>query len=305
MFEKKLTLLLTFSFLIIVLCAQNRPKLGFIPYSNPDTESGEYRELAYDYLYEAAIRIFINTQRFDILDRSKFDIVKLEQNFTKGDDFINSEIVAQGNALAAEVLAVAKLTALNVQPIKDGAGWTSFFTVELKQIDVETTKAVNAIQLKGEINVDGTIKIGNTEIPSGGGAATSPEQAIDKVVQQMETILRDWINEAFPIKMEVLDHDATNKVIYVRGGRNIGLTTKDKMSLRRIRKLKTGDVVEETIVELKFTKEDGVGEATTKFHPLKGKEWTLIMQALRQYPDEIFVMESARRTGGFTFPLKK
>lgn len=271
---------------------ETKQKLGFIPYSNPDNDPSGYRDMAYNYLYESATRIFINTQRFEILDRSKFDILSLEKNYQKGDDFINSEIVAQGNSLAAEVLAVAKLTALSVTQDPE-KGWLAFFTVELKQIDIETSKAVDAVQLKGQLKPGGNITLGSTIVPSG-GHISSPEQAIAKAVEQMEDRLYDWIHESFPVKMIVLDFDASNKVIYVKGGKDIGLNLKDNMCLRRIRKLVTGDKVEETVAELKFTKTDGVGSSTTKFQPKKPKEWKKILEAIKNHPEEVFVMESAR-----------
>ena len=187
--------------LCLLLCdlqAQNtKQKIGFIPYADPSSIGDEgYREMAYEYLYEVATRIFINTQRFDVLDRGKFDIVKLEKEITKGDDFINSEIVAQGNALATDAIVVAKVTALSVSEseIEEGesvndVGWSAFFTVELKQLDVETTKALGAVQLVGEHKDGGSILTGD---------AKSPEQAISKAITKIERDLRAWINKKFP-----------------------------------------------------------------------------------------------------------
>lgn len=287
------------SLLSLSLCMHaqsSKQKLGFIPYSDPAADKNGYRQMAYDYLYEAATRIFINTQRFDILDRSKFDLVKIEKNFTKGDDFINSEIVAQGKALAAEVLAVAKVTALSVSQSEDQKGWSAFFTVELKQIDVETTKALNALQLKGEFQDDSGISIGDKKVGNV-NRARSPEQAISKVVSKMEESLNKWIRDNFPVKMEVLDRNDAGKVLYARGGKDMGLTLRSNMCLRRIHRLKTGDIIAETISELKFTKADGVGDATTKFELKNSKEWDKVVQALTDYPDEVFIMENPNSSG--------
>lgn len=288
------TFLLAFSMLLLfsslAQAQSGRTRLGFVPYSDPSTSQEEYRKMAYDYLYEAVTRIFINTQRFDILDRSKFDIVKLEKNFTKGEDFINSEIVKQGNALAAEVLAVAKITALSLEEAEDKKGWTAFFTVELKQLDVETAKAVSALQLKGTIK-DGA---GIPDIPglTDLARASSPQQAISRVVLSMEKDLRNWIDKQFPVKMKVIHIDPLKQFLVGRGGQDIGLTTKDNMCLRHVYRLPAGDQLEETIVELSFIKEDGVGQTSTKFAPKKSKEWGLIAEAIKQYGrDEVFIME--------------
>lgn len=276
-----------------------RQKLGFIPYSDPSADQYGYREMAYLNLYEAALRIFIESQRFDVLDRSKFDILKIEKNFTKGDDFINSEIVAQGRALAADILAVAKVTALSVTESEDRKGWSAFFTVEFKQIDVETSKAINAVQLKGEFNDEATIfSLGKSDAPNP-NRAKSPDQAISKVVSKMEETLFNWINENFPIKMEVIEIDEDNKKLYALGGKDIGLDTKINMCIRRIRELPTGEQVEETIAELKFTKSDGVGSTVTIFEPKSKKDWDSVVKAYEKYKDEVFIMESERRSNPF------
>lgn len=290
-----MTRLLTLAFLCLaVYCAQaqsSKQKLGFIPYSDPAADKYGYRQMAYDNLYEAATRIFINTQRFDVLDRSKFDILKLEKNFTKGDDFINSEIVTQGKSLAAEVLAVAKVTALSVTQSEDKKGWAAFFTVEFKQIDVESSKALNAVQLKGEAQDEvATISVGETKMPNP-NRAKSPEQAISKAVTKMEETLNKWIRDNFPIKMKVLEINEAQKILYARGGKDFGITTKSKMCIRRIHKLSTGDPIADTIAELKFT-DDGVGDTATKFQPKIKKDWESIVKALADYPNEVFIMES-------------
>lgn len=272
---------------LIVNAQSAKQKLGFIPYADPSADKDGYRQMAYDYLYEAATRIFINTQRFEILDRSKFDIVKLEKNITKGEDFINSEIVAQGNALAAEVLAVAKVTALTMTESKEQGSWAAFFTVEFKQIDVETTKALNAMQLKGQ-----TMEVTKEGLPfSNLTIAKSPEEAISKIVSGMEKTLGNWIEDNFPLKMRVIDINRNNQILYAKGGKDIGLSLNNKMCLRRVHRLSTGDIVEETVADLKYTKEDRIGETTTKFIPKNKKDWGKLIQALDDHGDQMFIME--------------
>ena len=272
-----------------IFAQSGKQKLAFIPYTDSHSDEYKYRKMAYDYLYEAAIRIFINTQRFDVLDRSKFDILKIEKNVVKGDDFINSEIVAQGKALAADVLAVAKVTALTVDESENKKGWTIFFTVEFKQIDVETSRALNAMQLKGELQ-DEILTIGGKTLENP-IKAKSPEQAVSMVVSKMESDLNEWIHDKFPVRMIVLDRRDDEKILIAQGGKNIGLTVKNKMCIRRLHKLKTGEPIADTIAELKFTKADGVGEFATKFEPKSKKDWEKIVQELSKYPDEIFIME--------------
>lgn len=288
-------LLLIACYCLLALAAQaqvKKQKLGFIPYSNPTTAQNSYRQTAYENLYETATRIFINTQRFEVLDRSKFNIVKLEKNYQKGEDFINSEIVAQGKVLAAEVLAVAKITALSIDKADDGKGYSAFFTVELKQIDVETTKALNALQLKGEWNDDiGASLLGNKLNPV---RAKSAEEAISKAVVKMEAALEKWIKDNFPIKMKIIEKRDAEKVLIAQGGKDLGLTTRSRMRVAKITKMgDSGDLVE-TVARLKFDPKDGVGAAVTKFQLVNKSDWPKIEAALRERPNGVFIMEDVK-----------
>lgn len=107
-------MLLSLIFLPLLLSAQVKKKIGFIPYTDPENAEEELRELAYKNIYDAALRVFVNTQRFEVLDRGSFNIIKIEKEFQKGEDLANVEIIEQGKIAAAELLAVAKLTTFTV-----------------------------------------------------------------------------------------------------------------------------------------------------------------------------------------------
>lgn len=283
---KQIFTLAIFCLTTLVLQAQPaKQKLGFIPYADPGIAKSTYREMAYKSMYEAATRIFINTQRFDVLDRGKFNVLKIEQTIQKKPELINSEIIRQGKFLAAQILVVAEITSFSVVQSDDKKGWSSFMVVELKQLDVESSKALSAVQLKSDPNND----ISGRLFPS-----TSPEQAVSKAVDKMEKDLEKWIHNTFPIRMDILPEtwEQTNDlhVFYANGGKNMGLTPRNKMCLRRVRKMSSGEPLLETIVDLKLTK-DGVGETTTKYELKNKKDWTLVEKAHKAYPAEIFVME--------------
>ncbi|MCA0237495.1 MAG: hypothetical protein LCH81_14045 [Bacteroidetes bacterium] len=263
-----------------------KQKLGFIPYADPGIAKSTHREMAYKTMYEAATRIFINTQRFDVLDRGKFNILKIEQTIQKKPELINSEIIRQGRVLAAQVLVVAEITAFSVTPSADKKGWSAFLVTEIKQLDVESSKALAAVQLKGEYkDLQGSPDVFR---------AGSADQAVSKVVDKLEKDLEKWIHSSFPIQMQILteswEKNNTQHVIYARGGKNMGLTPRNKMCLRRVRKLSSGDIVVETIAELKLTI-DGIGETTTKYELKAKKDWPAVERAQREFQSELFVME--------------
>lgn len=285
--KQTVTVVLLLLLTVSTQAQEAKQKLGFIPYADPGIAKSTHREMAYKTMYEAATRIFINTQRFDVLDRGKFNILKIEQTIQKKPELINSEIIRQGRILAAQVLVVAEITAFSVTPSDDKKGWSAFLVAEIKQLDVETSKALAAVQLKGEHK-----DIGKS--PLNLARAESPDQAISKIVDKLEKDLEKWIHSSFPIQMQILteswEKNNTQHIIYARGGKNMGLTPRNKMCLRRVRKLSSGDIVVETVAELKLTI-DGIGETTTKYELKAKKDWPAVERAQREFQSELFVME--------------
>lgn len=279
---KKIILTLLLFTTIFSISAQNlsKKKLGFVPYTDPDFTEEEYKEAVYKNLYEAALRTFINTQRFIILDRGSFNILKIEKEFQKGDDLVNSEIIAQGKILAAQILAIAKITTLSVSLNEDGKTYTTFIVCEFKQIDVESGKAVNALQLQGSSN----------DIV--GKKAVSAEESISRAVKKMEKDLEKWVKENFPLAMKVLDINEESKSLIVEGGRESGLTKTYKLRVVKMKML-NGKKFVETIGKLSFS-EEGIGEEATKLLIPNEVEWYKFLNLWKEDKANILVFEDNR-----------
>jgi hypothetical protein len=277
-------IILTFLLLIIILpaSAQNlsKKKLGFVPYTDPDFTEEEYKESVYKHLYEAALRIFINTQRFIILDRGSFNILKIEKEFQKGDDLVNSELIAQGRILAAQILAIAKITTLSVSLNEDGKTYTTYIVCEFKQIDVETGKAINALQLQGS----------SKDI--GGRNPASAGESISRAVKKMEKDLEKWVKENFPLAMKVLEINEDTKSLIAEGGRESGLSKSYKLRVIKM-KMVNGKKFIETIGKLSFS-DEGVGEETTKLLIPNEAEWYKFLNLWKEDKTSILVFEDNR-----------
>jgi hypothetical protein len=292
--RKNLILMLLIS-LPCLLLAQGKTRLGFIPYANP--KLGAVREVAYNNIYAMAVRIFTNKQRFDILDRSKFNTLKIEKALVKGDEFANSEIVAQGKMLAAQVIVVAEITALSVTPTEDKKAYTAFMTVEFQQLDVESGKSLNAFQLSGNLS-DLSPVLGTS------GAMARPEsgeKAISKLVKSMEDDLTKWIKIHFPVTLTILNAGdlfetmiEEKRFLIANGGRNVGLSMKDKMRVVCLKEY-GGKKHYDHVVDLKFDIKDGIGEELTKFRTQSKADWKKLMDALNQCKDKVFITEVAER----------
>lgn len=265
--------------------AQIKKTIGFIPYTAPENADRKFRELTYKNIYDAALRVFINTQRFNVLDRGSFNIIKIEKEFQKGEDLANVEIVEQGRVQAAELLAVAKLSSFKITESDDGGGFSVYITAEFKQLDVLSGQATNAYQLRAEINdKQSGFGIGNKRI-------SSIEQAISMAVAKMETDLEKWIKRQFPMILPIVGMDENEMTIFVNGGTNIGLSLSNKMKLITLDLI--GDEERKlikTIGSLSFTKE-GIGEELTILKLNSKKDWSQLMKLYKQNKDRIYVTE--------------
>lgn len=265
--------------------AQIKKTIGFIPYTDPENADKKYRDIAYKNIYDAALRVFINTQRFDVLDRGSFNIIKIEKEFQKGEDLANVEIVAQGRIQAAQLLAVAKLSNFKITETDDGGGFSVFITAEFKQLDVETGRATSAHQLRAEA-VDrqpNEFSIGNKK------RITTIEQGISMVVKKMEDDLARWIKSQFPMIVQVLEKNDKDMTVYAAGGKDVGMNEAHKMKLIRLEMIGKRKLIK-TIGKLNFTSE-GVGEETTILKMKDKKAWQKLSQYWKEDASKIYVTE--------------
>lgn len=281
---KKVAIFLSILCLPILAQAQVKKKIGFIPYTAPENADKKYRELTYKNIYDAALRVFVNTQRFDVLDRGSFDIIKIEKEFQKGEDLANVEIVDQGRISAAELLAVAKLSTFTITETDDGNGYSVFITAEFKQLDVETGRATNAYQLRAEAKDRQSNVFGESK-----NRISTIEQAISMAVQKMEQDLEKWIKRQFPMILKVIEKVDAEKALIVEGGVDVGLNEKHNMKAITLTIIKDKKLIK-TIGKLNFTKE-GVGEELTTLVMNSKKDWQNFIKLWKTDPEKIYVTE--------------
>jgi hypothetical protein len=288
------TILACFAVLLlhsICLAQVTRLKIGFIPYTDPEFATEEHRQLAYKNLHEMALRIFINTQRFIVLDRGSFNIVKLEKEFQTGEDLINSEIIDQGKVLAAQVLIIAKISTFTVTEADDGEGFSVYFAAEVKQVDVESGKAVRAMQLKSEV-VDGKAGALLSEVGVKKKRVKTAEEAISIAVNKMEGDLDKWIKEQFALMMSVVGKSDADMGVIVDGGRQTGLTKGYKLRVVKV-EMVGGKKLVTTLAKLSFSSE-GVGDEATKLLIKDKEDWTKFLAAWKENGSTVLVYEDTR-----------
>ncbi len=264
-----------------------KKKIGFIPYTDPSNADKKYRDLTYKNIYDAALRVFVNTQRFIVLDRGSFDIIKIEKQFQEGEDFANVEIINQGRTSAAELLAVAKLSTFTITESDDGGGYSVYITAEFKQLDVETGRATSAYQLVAEAKD----KQGNGFGIGGNKRITTVEEAISVAVKKMEDDLARWIKSQWPLILKVTDVEKKNQCLIIEGGKDVGLSKDHNLKAITLKVYRTsGKKLINTIGALKFTRE-GVGEELTSLRMTSKKEWQEFIELWKEEPEKIYVTE--------------
>jgi hypothetical protein len=283
---RTLNTLLLFLALPYFLLSQNviKKQIGFIPYTDPANAEEENRELAYRNIYDAALRVFINTQRFEVLDRSSFNVLKIEKEFQKGEDLANSEIISQGKIVAAQLIAVAKITTLTITEADDGKGYSVYLTAEFKQIDVQSGEALNAFQLKSEIiDKQETMGIANKK------RISTEEEAISRAVILMEKDLEKWIKRTFPMILKVMGTESDMSIV-VEGGHDIGLSDNFRMKAIKLKVFPNGKKLTTSIGKLEFTK-DGVGEEVTILRFISKTDWDAFIKAWGTDQENLYVTE--------------
>jgi len=271
----------------VVISNAVKKNIGFIPYTDPSNADKKYRELTYKNIYDAALRVFVNTQRFTVLDRGSFDIIKIEKEFQKGEDLANSEIISQGRVSAAELLAVAKISTFTITESDDGDGYSVYISAEFKQLDVKTGEATMAYQLVAEAKdkQGGDVQIiKNKRIPT-------IEEAISIAVRKMEDDLARWIKGQWPLILKIIDVEDKKQRVVIEGGKDVGLSKSHKMKAVTLKVYeKTGKKLIDTIGKLNYTRE-GIGEELTPLKMSSKKDWESFLKLWNENPDRIYVTE--------------
>ncbi len=200
-------ILLTPFFKSEVTSAQKKDVVAFIPFS----KSGELEKLAEERLYNLVTTVFINAQRFKVLEMNNISVATNCRNYPTNADSIHRAIAKYGLLNGAKIIIIGFLS--NVTTTQDDKkNWSASISVDLKYVNVETGICDFALSL-----LSGTMILPNSK---------SPEEAINKAFKNIEPNVGKWIKEKFPLERPIsgFEEDAENKVynVVVDGGTDVG-----------------------------------------------------------------------------------
>lgn len=197
---KKFSFLLLACFYLTGATAQNeKTVIAVLPFVT--NVSGANPEL----VQEMVTKQFVKSNRFDIVDRTKFQKVMTELNVQKSEEFLNSKIVNQGKLLGAQYLVTGVVTQMNstsnvtVSPTNPNARtteWRHMITVSYQVIDVETGKAVYSENIEAQ----------NTNAHN-----LSDADAIDNANCLLKRNIRYAVMKEFPEEIEIVKIEKLSK----------------------------------------------------------------------------------------------
>lgn len=231
-----------------------KTNIGILPFSYSIGAASSQDATA---INEAVTNAFVKTKQFNILDRTKMDVIKSEKELQKSEDFIDGSVVEQGKSLGANFLISGHVTSAKAEAVtttdsKTGvtttAGYKAKLAISLKIIDVSTSQIIISENLEP--------KGGSMMGALVGVSPKTPEAAITKAIKDIEPKIDEFVSKNFPLTftfVEIQEKDgAEAKKVLISGGSGFGLKKGDK--------LKVIELVEMEVNGKKMMRKKEIGE---------------------------------------------
>lgn len=249
---KNLHLLLLFSLATLVQ-AQNKKTVAIAQWSS----SWDNRNYAKDLTELIQTEIF-KTKKFNLVDRTSFDVLYTESNLQKGEDFIEGQVVAQGKKEGAEYIITGRLNQTSAQAVYEQtfknnkrrrgrlAGYIGKVSFTIKIIDVVTGRLRATTNISAQsgsrvaVGMIGKGKNNDKWIQAVGAASPTKRDAIQKAIQNSLKDVSKFTRENFPSLYKVLKvsgskKDRATEVVIIAGS---------SASVRRKQKLNVVELIE-------------------------------------------------------------
>jgi len=185
-------------------------------------------------IQETVTNSFVKTKRFNIVDRSKMDLLKKEKELQKTEDFIDGTVIAQGNALGAEYLISGHVISAQATQMTTESGKSVYkakLAISIKVIDVATGQVITSETIEP--------KAGNSLLGAIGIGSSSPQLAISKAIQDIQDKIDSFVMRNFPstfsiVEIQAKDSKGAATQLLVAGGSDSGLEKGDKLKVVEI-----------------------------------------------------------------------
>ncbi|MDW3195091.1 MAG: CsgG/HfaB family protein [Cytophagales bacterium] len=238
MMKKFFTLLLVSSICVSnYLLAQEKQSIGIVDFDFTEGVGIKVEDVAV--VQDLVTNSFINSKRFNILEREMVTKLKEELEYQKEEDFLNniSSLAEQGKMVGASYMLLGKVSKLTIEEtnvkekttnsreknssstVKEvDAEYIAFVTVTLRVVNVET----------GEVNGSSTLNIQPSLIDRQLFAADTRGAALRKITKPLGKQVDKFIGEYLPIEMGIgaVKEEQKGKVreIYISAGSKLGLS---------------------------------------------------------------------------------
>jgi hypothetical protein len=251
-------------------------------------------------IYAAVTRILVQTKRFTVLEMDKWQLTQDEIERQRSAGFLESEVIQKGKSLGAQVLIVGFVK--NAEVYHNGNSYSARVDYELKYIDVETGKTLNAAAFTGDSENFHTKagKIGkdlgktaasllysstrNYKTAAVAGSVWNQLYMNDDNERQMvqgKTIdaieesagrVNAWVHRTFDLTLYLLQTDDNGRSVLIQGGEDVGMKKGLKLKVVLVTDMQTpaGPVRdEEPVADLEV---EEVRPATSKCKVIKGNK---------------------------------
>ena len=257
--KKKIISLVIFLGINFINHAQEKIGVGIMPFSNLGSASNSDVVA----IQEAVTNAFVKTKRFNIVDRTKMEVLKQEKELQKSEDFIDGKVVQQGVSLGAQFLISGKVTSVSKK---------SEYKERMKLDGTKVNELVNDAQINFSCQVidvaTGQVINSETFSTSGGGSflgmsmAKNLEEAFSSSLESLSSDIDRWVGLNFPaifsiVEIQEKDSKGNATKILIAGGSAFGLEKGERLKVVEISVMEVnGKKLErkKEIGELKITK---------------------------------------------------
>ena len=229
-------------FLFSIMAFGQQPSIGLQSIEAVDKEN-DYLEA--EIIFQKVKDLFVNTNRFRILDRESLGVVLDEQEIQKQISSINADVVRQGQIAGAEHIVGGKLISLDYKEVKGASKKIGelIFGKDSKQIDENLYRPIFTFSLDvistetSETIGSHTFKVGTLDLKSVG--ALSKQEAFQNALNSLEDEIRtnfiyEFLAEAIAVVNIEKEKNGQATLLLINTGDSSGAAENDQYTVYHI-----------------------------------------------------------------------
>ena len=222
--------------------------------------------------------MFVQGNRFDIIERSNWDLIDAERLFQRSEEFMDDDATrAEVQSIGSEYLVIGNVPNISADKKTTDQGTVYYEAVinfGLKVVSVGTGRVEYSESFSNTGGRFGAL----TKMADVFSDDSTPSAAVTTAISKVKGKVGDFVNKAFPFTVDVLGIETRDKKdraveILISGGESIGIKEKVSLIVYEEVSMTVGDAVrirEKVIGEIKVIRVEGDDFSLCKV--TKGKE---------------------------------